>query len=127
MPRDGIIGSDGLPAGEETITIDDIDLGIDNHFARRFMTEVVLSDEAGQKFIALGKAGVLQGKRATCYPGFEEQLLGADVQRATPVVKDGNVVTSRGAGTALAFAIALVEELRDAATAQKIAAAMLVT
>lgn len=77
--------------------------------------------------IALGKAGVLQGKRATCYPGYEEQLTGANVQRATPVVKDGNVVTSRGPGTALAFALALVEELKDAATAQKLATAMLVS
>lgn len=76
--------------------------------------------------IALAKAGVLQGKRATCYPGFEEQLTGADVQQATPVVRHDNVITSRGPGTAMAFSLALVEALRDEATAQQLAAAMLV-
>ena len=76
--------------------------------------------------IALGKAGVLAGKRATCFPGFEEQLAGANVQTSTPVVKDGNVVTSRGPGTALAFALALVETLVDEAAAKKLATAMLV-
>jgi len=76
--------------------------------------------------IALGKAGVLQGKRATCYPGFEEQLTGADVQKTTPVVKDGNVITSRAPGTAMAFALALVEELCDEATSSKLATSMLV-
>ncbi len=76
--------------------------------------------------IALGKAGVLQGKRATCYPGFEEQLTGADVQKTTPVVKDGNVITSRAPGTAMAFSLALVDELCGAGTGKKLAAAMLV-
>lgn len=76
--------------------------------------------------IALGKAGILSGKRATCYPGFEEQLTGANVQKSTAVVQDGNVFTSRGPGTALAFSLALVEATRDADTAKKLGAAMLV-
>lgn len=76
--------------------------------------------------IALAKAGLLKGKRATCYPGFEEQLGGADVQRSTAVVKDGNVITSRAPGTAMAFSLALVEELCDQGTATKLAASMLV-
>lgn len=62
--------------------------------------------------IALAKAGVLEGKRATCFPGFEKQLGGAVVE-AKSVVRDGNIITSRGVGTALAFALALVEAVRD--------------
>lgn len=68
--------------------------------------------------IALASAGVLQGRRVTSYPGFGEALTGADY-REEPVVVDGNVFTSRGPGTAMAFALTLVETLkgRDVATA----------
>lgn len=54
----------------------------------------------------LGQAGLLMGKRATCYPGFEEKLTGALVS-AEPVVQDENIITSRGMGTAISFALSL--------------------
>lgn len=54
----------------------------------------------------LGQAGLLQGRRATCYPGFEEQLTGAQCCEEQ-VVRDGNIITSRGMGTAIPFALAL--------------------
>lgn len=57
--------------------------------------------------IVLGGLGILTGKTATCYPGNEPQLTGAQLSHAA-VVTDGNIVTSRGAGTALAFALELV-------------------
>jgi protein deglycase len=78
--------------------------------------------------IALAKAGVLDGKRATCFPGFEEQLVtgGAAGVTAEAVVRDGNVITSRGVGTALAFSLALVEALRDGAVAKTLGERMLV-
>ncbi len=75
--------------------------------------------------IALGAAGVLTGKRATSYPGFEGELTGADCVEDR-VVRDGNVVTSRGPGTALDFSLALVEELCGADTAAELRAGMLV-
>lgn len=54
----------------------------------------------------LGYAGILQGKCATCYPGFESQMEGA-VPKKDAVVRDGNLVTSRGMGTAIPFALVL--------------------
>ncbi len=60
--------------------------------------------------IALAAAGVLEGKRATCYPGYESQLEGAHWEESRVVV-DGRVITSRGPGTAADFALALVEAL----------------
>jgi len=75
--------------------------------------------------IALGKAGVLEGRAATSYPGFEGELTGADC-RADRVVRDGTVITSRGPGTALEFSLELVRELRDAQVAEGLAGAMLV-
>lgn len=58
----------------------------------------------------LGAFGLLSGKKATCYPGFEKELLGA-TPVADKVVCDGNAITSRGAGTAADFAFALAKAL----------------
>ncbi len=58
----------------------------------------------------LGDLGILKGKKAACYPGFEDRLAGAEVVYDR-VVTDGNVTTSRGMGTAIAFALELVRLL----------------
>ncbi len=60
--------------------------------------------------MALGKFGVLDGYRATCYPGFECYLTGADTVEAS-VVSDRNIITGSGPGAALEFAYKLVETL----------------
>ncbi len=75
--------------------------------------------------IVLGRAGLLAGKDATCYPGFEVDLGGAALA-TDPVVDAGDVVTSRGVGTALEFALALAARFADAATARALGDAMLV-
>ena len=54
-----------------------------------------------------GEMGLLQGRMATCYPGMEDQLTGAIVT-CEPVVRDGNIITSRGMGTAIDFGLAIV-------------------
>lgn len=58
----------------------------------------------------LGHGGYLRGRRATCYPGFEEALEGAHVV-TEGVVRDGNILTACGAGVALDFGFALVSAL----------------
>lgn len=76
--------------------------------------------------IVLGRAGLLEGLEATCYPGFEDRLGGASaVQRR--VVRSGRVVTSRGPGTALEFALELVAELAGRERAEELERAMLVS
>lgn len=67
----------------------------------------------------LGDLGILKGKKATCYPGFEERLTGAEVS-LEEVVSDGNVTTSRGLGTAIPFALKLIEKLIDTAKADEV-------
>ncbi|MBE5830570.1 MAG: DJ-1/PfpI family protein [Butyrivibrio sp.] len=64
-----------------------------------------------------GKLGILKGKKACCFPGREEDLLGADVQTSS-VTKDGHFITSRGMGTAIDFGLAIIEHYQgsDAAT-----------
>ncbi len=58
----------------------------------------------------LGHAGYLKGRKATCFPGFEDDLLGADVSDES-FVWDGNILTAKGAGVALDFAFELVKRL----------------
>lgn len=74
---------------------------------------------------ALAAAGLLKDKRATSYPGF---LKPGQVQQylEEPVVSDGKLTTSRGPGTALRFALALVEKLVGAEQSKQLAARMLV-
>ena len=58
----------------------------------------------------LGLRGLVQGKKATCYPGLEGELNGAEVVY-DKVVTDGNITTSRGLGTAIDFACELISIL----------------
>lgn len=72
----------------------------------------------------LGHKGLLNGKKACCFPGFEEQLSGAEISK-DGVVMDGNIITSRGAGTVFQFAGKIVEVLVNKAEADRILAAMI--
>lgn len=71
----------------------------------------------------LGRQGYLKGKRACCFPGYEQELHGAQVVY-DPVAVDGNIITSRGAGTALLFGLAIAEYLASPEQAQAVAAQM---
>lgn len=76
--------------------------------------------------IALASAGVLQGKRVTSYPSFQDKL-GEVVYLEETVVIDGQITTSRGPATALKFALELVRQLRGEMVADKVKTAMLAT
>jgi len=75
--------------------------------------------------IILHHHGLLKGKKATCYPGMGNDFADQSVMEQRVVV-DGNCITSRGPGTAIEFALALIEALFDADKAEKVAAPMLV-
>ncbi len=83
--------------------------------------------EKGKKLAAIcaapkvyGKMGLLNGKKACCYPGCEVELIGADVQ-TSEVAKDGNFITSRGMGTAIPFGLAIIEEFQGKEAADDMA------
>lgn len=111
---DGVVLPGGMP-------------GTTNLGAHAGVKEQISAFVAGGKLVAaicaapsvLGENGILKGKKAVCYPSFEEKLLGAEVT-FDEVAVDGNVITSRGMGTAIPFALALTEYLVDAATAEKL-------
>ena len=72
----------------------------------------------------LGGLGLLKGKRAVCYPGFEDKLTGAQVG-TEEVVTDGNITTSRGLGTAIPFALELISLLFGQEKAEEIGASVI--
>jgi 4-methyl-5(b-hydroxyethyl)-thiazole monophosphate biosynthesis len=97
------------------------------------IAKMLIAHDSANKLVAaicaapsvLSNAGLLKNKRATSYPSVKDQMQVAEYL-TIPVVVDGNVVTSRGPGTAMAFALKLVESLKGEAIADKLATDMIV-
>ena len=71
----------------------------------------------------LGRLGILEGKQATCYPGFESQMPKA-YYTGEPVVRTDNIIMAKGAGVAVDFALKLVEVLLGEARAKQLRASI---
>lgn len=71
----------------------------------------------------LGKKGLLKGRKATCFPGFEQFLEGAELS-AEGVAADGKIITAKGPGVAIDFGLKLSEILTDEKNAKKIKASL---
>jgi 4-methyl-5(b-hydroxyethyl)-thiazole monophosphate biosynthesis len=75
--------------------------------------------------MVLGHLGLLKGKKATCFPGHEADLIGATFTNAA-VEKDGNIITAKGAGVSVKFGLTLVEVLVDKEKADEVKKKMMV-
>ncbi|AKJ64315.1 DJ-1 family glyoxalase III [Kiritimatiella glycovorans] len=69
--------------------------------------------------LVLHRAGILTGKRFTCYPGIEEKMSGV-TRSAEPVVVDRHLITSQGPGTAFEFALRIIAELHSPRKADEV-------
>ena len=107
---DGIILPGGMP-GTVHLGEDDTVSQVIREFAKEGKLVAAICAAPS----VLGQAGILNGKKAACHPGFEEKLTGAEVF-FSPVVCDGNVITSRGMGTAVPFGLAVARYFTDDAT-----------
>ncbi len=76
--------------------------------------------------MVLGDLGILKNKNATCFPGFEDELKGANVT-GNDVEVDGKIITGKGAGVAIKFALQIVEFLKEKETADNLAEKMIAT
>lgn len=74
--------------------------------------------------LVFGSLGILAGRKATIYPGMEEELNGAE-PIPFPVVRDMNIITSQGPGTAMKFAIALVSYFKGKEIGEELASDLL--
>ncbi len=68
----------------------------------------------------LAKLSLLNGRKITCYPGMEDEMTGAVVDSTLKTVRDGKLITGRGAGAALDFALELLAYLKGREAAEKI-------
>ena len=105
----GLKGTDALKADERVLTL------LQQMHAAGKLTAAICAAPT-----VLAKSGLLEGRRATCYPGVEHMLAGADASTDT-VVCDGTIITSRGAGTTIPFALAIIAYLDSEEHAKEIA------
>ena len=111
---DGIVLPGGMPGTTNLMEDDTV-----NRVIKEFATSGKLVAAICAAPSVLGNAGLLVGKKATCYPGVEGKLTGADFV-TDPVAKDGNIITSRGLGTAIEFAAEIVAYLLDESAAKSL-------
>lgn len=112
---DGLILPGGL-RGVNNLAGDERVLALLQHFHKEGKLTAAIC--AGPTVLA--KAGLLERRKACCYPGMEDQLSGA-IPCTEAVVKDGSILTSRGLGTAIPFALALVEYFNGGKAAETLA------
>lgn len=74
--------------------------------------------------VVLAPLGILKGKEATCYPGFESRMPDA-VHRDAPVIALNNIITANGPSAALRFALAIVANSMGESVAQEVGSGML--
>jgi len=94
---------------------------IKRHFAAG---KIVAAICAAPAVVLHGSCGILAGRRFTCFPGLESNVKGASFSEAR-VVEDGNLITSRAAGTAGEFAYAIIRALVGKAKADEVAGSVL--
>lgn len=91
------------------------------------LREKILDFHHKEKYLAaicaaptvFGSLGILEGRKACCYPGMEEELKGAVVTEEK-TVKDGHVITSRGMGTAIDFGLMIISCLKSKEDAERL-------
>lgn len=103
---EGVILPGGMPGTINLENSSQVQLSLDFCFANNLYIFAICA--APQ---ILGHKGILEGKNATCYPGFETELKGA-VLSTLPAVKDGKVITSKGPGATVEFAAEIIKELK---------------
>ncbi len=77
--------------------------------------------------VVLAQAGILEGKKATAYPSFEQYFPSSAEHKPESVVVDGNIITSQGPAYSLYFGLAILRALKGDATAKEVADGMLIS
>ena len=101
--------------------------GTKNYFEHKALLDLITKYNENGKYLAaicaaptvFGKLGLLKGKKAVCFPGCENELIGA-VLSTNAVEVDGTVITSKAAGTAVDFALKLAEILLGEEVSKKV-------
>ncbi len=139
MEGKDVIGSHGIKVEADLMFdkkgYDDADMlilpgggkGTQNLKAHKNLNGIIIKAENKGKYLAaicaapsvFGLAGILDGLKAVCYPGFELQLIGATIGKSS-VVKDGKIITAKSAAASMEFSFVLLETLEGSEKAQEV-------
>jgi 4-methyl-5(b-hydroxyethyl)-thiazole monophosphate biosynthesis len=120
-PWDAVVIPGGMP-GAANIAADASCAGL---IKKQAASQRLVAAVCAAPAVVLAPLGILSGRRFTCYPGMEKDVGGARWSDERVVV-DGNVVTSRGAGTAGEWALEIIARLFGEESSRKIAKAVLI-
>lgn len=98
---DGIILPGGMPGTTNLANSPEVIEHIKSCFNKGLLCAAICAAPT-----VLAKAGILEGKKAVCFPGCESSLPEAVIDK--PVIRDGNIITSRAVGTAIAFSLEII-------------------
>lgn len=108
---DGVILPGGMPGTKNLLADDHVNKAIDFCYSQGKLVSAICAAP-----MILGVKGLLKGKEATCFPGFEGDLEGAIISEKY-YVTDGNIITARGMGSAINFGLEIVKYFKDEVTA----------
>ena len=111
---DCVILPGGMPGTKYLMESKEVNARVVEHFNQNRLVAAICAAPS-----VLGELQLLQGKKATCFPGFEDQLHGAEVLNQKAVV-DGNIITAKGLGAAVEFAHAIISYLINSKTADQV-------
>ncbi len=119
---DAVILPGGLPGASNLAKSEDVAKLVKKMNAAGKLVAAICASPA----VVLAPLGILDGKKATCYPGCEGDFSSKTVHLKERVVEDGNLITSQGPGTSFEFALAIAARLADQDMADKVRDAMLI-
>ena len=111
---DCVILPGGMPGTKYLMESKEVNALVIEHFNQNRLVAAICAAPS-----VLGELQLLQGKKATCFPGFEDQLHGAEVLNQKAVA-DGNIITAKGLGAAVEFAHAIISYLINSKTADQV-------
>lgn len=111
---DCVILPGGMPGTKYLMESKEVNALVVEHFNQNRLVAAICAAPS-----VLGELQLLQGKKATCFPGFEDQLHGAEVLNQKAVA-DGNIITAKGLGAAVEFAHAIISFLINSKTADQV-------
>ncbi|TDO95513.1 DJ-1 family glyoxalase III [Marinomonas balearica] len=118
---DAIVLPGGMPGAE---SLRDSKLLIDL-LEKHDIQDALLAAICASPALVFGTHGFVVDKQATCYPGFESNLKGAEYLADQPIVMDGNIITAQGPAMVMAFSLAVLANLEGYDKAQEVADGLL--
>ena len=111
---DGIILPGGMPGTENLFASEAVNKITDYCFDNERLICAICAAP-----VIPGRKGLLKGREAVCFPGFEDELDGADVKNAA-CVKSGNIITAKGAGCVFEFSFEIISAVKGKETAEEV-------